>query len=128
MLNHIIGIEEAAHQWDLNPTYVKQLCEERKIVSKKIDETWIIYRDQRHPSQLTEEDVKKLDKKIEWELMTREERLYILDENTRQFYRNVESIKRMHDSGIPEQRIREIWYHLDDDEYSEILEAMGDID
>lgn len=128
MLNHIIGIEEAAHQWALNPSYVKQLCEERKIVSKKIGETWIIYRDQRHPSQLTEEDVKKLDQQIEWELMTREERLFILDENTRRFYRNVESVKRMYDSGIPEQRIREIWSHLNDDEFSEILQAMEEVD
>lgn len=49
MLDKIIGVNEASELWGLSPGYVKNLCAEGKIKSKKIGKTWVILKDQPNP-------------------------------------------------------------------------------
>lgn len=41
-LHNVIGVHEAASILNVSPGYVKNLCAEGKIVSKKIGKTWVI--------------------------------------------------------------------------------------
>ena len=52
VLENIIGVEEAAELWGLSAGYIKNLCAEGKIKSKKIGKTWIIDKTQENPSKL----------------------------------------------------------------------------
>ncbi len=54
-LNNVIGVEEASKLWGLSPGYIKNLCADGKIVSKKIGKTWVIDKNQENPSQLKKE-------------------------------------------------------------------------
>lgn len=49
MLENIIGVEEAAKLWGLSPGYIKNLCAEGKVKSKKIGKTWVIDKTQESP-------------------------------------------------------------------------------
>ena len=49
-LSNVIGVDEASELWNLSSGYIKNLCAERKIKSKKIGKTWIIDKDQPNPS------------------------------------------------------------------------------
>jgi hypothetical protein len=51
MLTDIIGVEEAAKLWGLSPGYIKNLCAEGKIISKKIGNTWIVDKNQENPAR-----------------------------------------------------------------------------
>ncbi|HDR6318306.1 TPA: helix-turn-helix domain-containing protein [Bacillus thuringiensis] len=42
--HNIIGVNEAASILNVSPGYVKNLCNEGKIVAKKIGKTWVIDR------------------------------------------------------------------------------------
>lgn len=55
MLDNIIGVEEASKLWNLSPGYIKNLCAEGKIKSKKIGKTWIIDKTQINPSKQKKE-------------------------------------------------------------------------
>jgi ribosomal protein L36 len=48
-LDKIMGVEEASEIWVLSPGYIKNLCAEGKIISRKIGKTWIINKDQPNP-------------------------------------------------------------------------------
>jgi Helix-turn-helix domain len=50
MLENVIGVEEASKLWGLSPGYIKNLCASGKIDSKKIGKTWVINKNQPHPS------------------------------------------------------------------------------
>lgn len=52
MLENIIGVEEASELWGLSAGYIKNLCAEGKILSKKIGNTWVIDKTQENPSKL----------------------------------------------------------------------------
>ncbi|PFM49584.1 DNA-binding protein [Bacillus cereus] len=41
-LHNVIGVHEAASILNVSPGHVKNLCAQRKIVSKKIGKTWVI--------------------------------------------------------------------------------------
>ncbi len=49
-LSHVIGVEEAAELWNLSPSHIKTLCANNKIKAKRVGKTWIIDKDQPHPS------------------------------------------------------------------------------
>lgn len=49
MLDRIIGVNEASELWGLSPGYIKNLCSEGKIISKKIGKTWVIDKEQPNP-------------------------------------------------------------------------------
>lgn len=51
LLDKIIGVDEAAHLWGLSPGYIKNLCAEGKVISKKIGKTWVIYKEQPNPTK-----------------------------------------------------------------------------
>jgi excisionase family DNA binding protein len=52
VLENVIGVEEASELWGLSAGYIKNLCAEGKIKSKKIGNTWIIDKTQENPSKL----------------------------------------------------------------------------
>ncbi|MGW6145915.1 helix-turn-helix domain-containing protein [Bacillus mycoides] len=43
-INNTIGVHEAAFILNVSPGHVKNLCNEGKIVAKKIGKTWVIDR------------------------------------------------------------------------------------
>lgn len=49
MLENIIGVKEASELWGLEPGYIKNLCAQGKIESKKVGNTWIIDKRQANP-------------------------------------------------------------------------------
>jgi hypothetical protein len=48
-LDKIMGVEEASEVWGLSSGYIKNLCAEGKIISRKIGKTWIIDKEQSNP-------------------------------------------------------------------------------
>jgi len=48
-----MGVNEAALLWSLKPGYIKNLCASGKVQARKIDNRWIILKDQPNPSQKT---------------------------------------------------------------------------
>ncbi|WP_226035418.1 helix-turn-helix domain-containing protein [Aquibacillus saliphilus] len=52
VLDKVIGVEEASDLWGLSPGYLKNLCAEGKVLSKKIGKTWVIDKTQVHPALL----------------------------------------------------------------------------
>jgi len=52
-LDNIMGVNEAAQRWNLKPGYIKNLCAARKLKARKIDNRWIIDKNQPNPSQKT---------------------------------------------------------------------------
>lgn len=53
VLDNIMGVNEAAELWSLTPGYIKNLCASRKVRARKIDNRWIIDKNQPNPSQKT---------------------------------------------------------------------------
>lgn len=49
-LDQVIGVNEAAKLWSLKPGYIKNLCAVGKVRAIKIDNRWIIDKDQQNPS------------------------------------------------------------------------------
>jgi hypothetical protein len=52
MLENVIGVKEASLLWGLEPSYIKNLCAEGKVISKKIGNTWVIDKNQVNPKKL----------------------------------------------------------------------------
>lgn len=50
-LEQIMGADEAAKQWKLSPSYIKDLCSHGKIKAIKIGKTWIIDKNQPSPKK-----------------------------------------------------------------------------
>lgn len=50
-LDQIMGVEEAAELWGLNPGYIKNLCNRGEIKAKKIGKTWVIDKHQPNPGK-----------------------------------------------------------------------------
>jgi hypothetical protein len=50
VLDQIMGVNEASERWGLKPGTIKNLCAARKILSRKIDNRWIIDKNQPNPS------------------------------------------------------------------------------
>lgn len=53
VLDHIMGVNEASELWGLKPGTIKNLCAVGKVDARKIDNRWIIDKDQPNPSQKT---------------------------------------------------------------------------
>ena len=125
MLEHIIGVEEATKLWGLSRSNIEDMCNQQRIVSKRIGETWVIFKDQ-DPSLLqTQEEAIKLSMEIEWILLTPAERRAILDKNTRVFYQRADWVRQMMARGIEEFLIRDFFDNLTDEEYQEIKEVAS---
>lgn len=58
-LEKIMGVEEASQKWGLSPGYIKNLCAAGKVEAVKIGKTWIIAKEQSHPSSKEESLVDK---------------------------------------------------------------------
>jgi hypothetical protein len=56
VLEYIIGVEEAEKLWGLSAGYIKNLCAQGKIKSKKIGNTWVIDSRQENPSKSKKEN------------------------------------------------------------------------
>ena len=50
-LDNIMGVNEAAELWSLKPGTIKNLCAAGKVIARKIDNRWIIEKNQPNPSQ-----------------------------------------------------------------------------
>lgn len=48
-IDNVMGVEEAASQWELSPGHIKNMCAAGKIVAVKIGKTWIIEKQQPTP-------------------------------------------------------------------------------
>lgn len=55
VLDNIMGVNEAAKLWSLKPGYIKNLCATGKVRARKIDNRWIIDKNQPNPSKKTSE-------------------------------------------------------------------------
>lgn len=53
ILDNIMGVNEAAKLWGLKPGYIKNLCAAGKVRAVKIDNRWIMDRNQPNPSVKT---------------------------------------------------------------------------
>lgn len=51
MLENVIGVEEAAELWGLKASYIKNLCAQGKVKSKKIGNVWVIDKTQENPKK-----------------------------------------------------------------------------
>lgn len=51
VLDNIMGVNEASELWGLSPGTIKNYCAEGRIKAKKIDNRWIIDKNQPNPSQ-----------------------------------------------------------------------------
>jgi hypothetical protein len=49
-LDGIMGVNEASRLWSLSPGYIKNLCASGKVLAKKIDNRWILDKNQPNPS------------------------------------------------------------------------------
>jgi len=45
-----MGVNEASEFWGLKPGYIKNLCASGKVLAVKIDNRWIIDKDQPNPT------------------------------------------------------------------------------
>ena len=61
-LEHIIGINEAADLWGLSAGTIKNYCAEGRVKAVKIDNRWILNKDQ--PSPRTTRASKELARKL----------------------------------------------------------------
>jgi hypothetical protein len=52
ILDEIVGVEEASRLWHLSPGHIKNLCAQGKIKAKKIGKTWVLLKNQDHPSMI----------------------------------------------------------------------------
>jgi hypothetical protein len=50
-LGRLIGVEEASNLWGLAPGTIKNYCASGKIISTKIGNTWVIFKDQPNPAK-----------------------------------------------------------------------------
>lgn len=50
VLDQIMGVNEASERWGLKPGTIKNLCASDKVIARKIDNRWIIIKDQPNPS------------------------------------------------------------------------------
>lgn len=50
-LSKVIGVEEAEKLWGLKAGYIKNLCAQGKVKSKKIGRTWVIDSTQSAPNK-----------------------------------------------------------------------------
>lgn len=50
VLDQIMGVNEAAAHWGLSPGTIKNLCAAGKVFARKIDNRWIIDKNQPNPS------------------------------------------------------------------------------
>ena len=50
VLDRIMGVNEASEFWGLKPGYIKNLCASGKVLAVKIDNRWIIDKDQPNPT------------------------------------------------------------------------------
>lgn len=123
MLDHIIGVDEASENWDLSTEQIEKMCMDGQVVSKKIGDTWVIFRDQKKPSAGNEAYVQELASKIEWDLLSPQERRAILDENTRVFNKKVNILRLFRAKGFEGDELREVFPDLSDAEYQEIKEV-----
>lgn len=57
-LDSIMGVNEAAELWSLKPGYIKNLCASGKVLAVKIDNRWIIDKDQVNPATKIKEELK----------------------------------------------------------------------
>lgn len=55
ILDKVMGVNEAAELWSLSPGTVKNLCAAGKVIARKIDNRWIIDKNQPSPSRKTSE-------------------------------------------------------------------------
>lgn len=51
-LELIMGADEAAKEWGLSPSHVKDLARDGKILAKKIGKTWVIDKEQPNPKKV----------------------------------------------------------------------------
>ncbi|WP_142385079.1 helix-turn-helix domain-containing protein [Cytobacillus massiliigabonensis] len=51
MLENIIGVKEASKLWNLEASYIKNLCAQGKVKAKKIGNVWVIDKTQENPKQ-----------------------------------------------------------------------------
>lgn len=51
-LDQIMSCQEAAELWNLNPDYIRELCNKGKVKAKNIGKTWIIDRNQPNPKKI----------------------------------------------------------------------------
>lgn len=51
VLDQIMGVNESAQLWGLAPGYIKNLCATGKVIARKIDNRWIIDKNQSNPSR-----------------------------------------------------------------------------
>lgn len=52
VLDNVMGVNEAAELWSIRPGTVKNLCAAGKVHARKIDNRWIIDKNQPNPSKL----------------------------------------------------------------------------
>ena len=53
VLDNIMGVNEAAEKWKLKPGSIKNLCAAGKVLARKIDNRWILDKNQPNPSRKT---------------------------------------------------------------------------
>lgn len=119
MLDHIISVKEAAKLWNLSPDYIEVLCKEGSVLSKKVDDTWVIYRDQRIPTSQNQNYVQELDREIVWDLTPGWERREILDRNSRILGARLEMMHELKKGGVKEHTLRtKVFGDMTDEEYT----------
>lgn len=50
-LDNVMSCQEAAELWNLNPDYIRELCNKGKVKAKNIGKTWIIDKNQPSPKK-----------------------------------------------------------------------------
>lgn len=50
-LNNVMGVIEASRLWGLHPDYIKKLAQQKKVIARKIGQTWILVKDQPNPKK-----------------------------------------------------------------------------
>lgn len=51
VLDKVMGVNEAALLWDLKPGTIKNLCAAGKVSARKIDNRWILVKNQPNPAR-----------------------------------------------------------------------------
>lgn len=54
-LEKVAGVQEMSEIWGLSPHYIKNLCQQKKIIARNIGKTWIILKEQPNPSKTRKE-------------------------------------------------------------------------
>lgn len=55
-LDYVIGTKEASDMWGLSQDYIKKLCRNGIVESKRIGKTYVIRKDQPNPKQIKEKN------------------------------------------------------------------------